>query len=77
MTKSLTMIVCFVPLIFAVPASANIVTDQGSSPMAATQADGKVLPLARHGADDKPGDDHGGGKGGKGRGGQDDGNNHA
>lgn len=77
MTKSLSMMSCLLPLLFAVPANAHT-ADQGVTRSSISgQANGKVLLLARNGADDPAGDDRGGRKGGRGRGGHDDGAGHA
>ena len=88
MTKLLTIAACSTLLAFAVPAAAHTASEDGLASLkspAAGIASAAQLKVARHGADDAPGDDRGGhrngdsgkgGKGGKGRGGHDDGPNH-
>ena len=82
MKHILTIAACSAFIAFASPASAQCRI--GTDPAFCDGGRVGVAPatlwqLAKHGADDPPGDDRGGrrgGKGGKGRGGHDDGPNH-
>jgi hypothetical protein len=82
MKQLLTIAACSTLLAFAVPASAHTSSDDAlaslKSPTSAAASVGVQMKIARHGADDRSGDDRGGRNGGdgKGRGGHDDGPGH-
>jgi hypothetical protein len=82
MKHFLVVTTCAILAGFSVPAPAAINAD-GKGTFVGAATPGAISPgtfrVARHGADNPPGDDRGGAtnRGGKGRGGHDDGRNHA
>ena len=82
MKHILSIAACSAFIALASSANANVGSEQTQPSVKASVsaiAPASLWQLAKHGADDPPGDDRGGrrgGKGGKGRGGHDDGPNH-